>query len=130
MSALAQPEPEAPHRLRLASEILDGEAPPRAMLWFGDGLRRYSVLATWRNAVLDGAGSGGRAIRVAWVLAGLFNSKSGFCHAGDKTIAKMARVHVSHLPATLRGLEDAGLIVRATVMRGSKRERRIWPRLP
>lgn len=109
----------------------DASDPPfRAMNWSGDALRRHSVLATWRGAVFEHAGSGGRAIRVAWTLASLFHRDRGFCHASDRALARLARVDISHLPSALRLLEDKGLILRTTARRGSKVERRIWPRLP
>ena len=131
MTEVENAEEPAPKRGRRAQIVVEEGAVPRfALNWSGDGRRRWDALKMWREAVLETAGNSGRLVSIAWVLATAFDRGTGFCVVTDAKLATWSHVHISHVPGALGRLEDAKLIVRATVMVDGRGSRRIWPRLP
>jgi hypothetical protein len=98
--------------------------PPAALTW-ESAAERNRRLKLWRRAVQIAFGGQSRAIQVAWVLDGLFNTKSGYAHASNPILAKETGLSVRLVQKGLAALEADGAIVRSSFIRDSGQEQRV-----
>jgi hypothetical protein len=102
-------------------------APPGALTWKSSA-ERNRLLRIWRRAVLATFGEQPRCIRVAWVLADSFNTKTGYAYPSNTHLASETALPVNKVQEALLALERGGAIMRTiTVQPGSQRWRAIYP---
>ena len=78
----------------------------------GDATRATAGLRRWRQWVFKRHCKSARVIRVAWVLADLFHSKTGYAYAGDKYIATEAEQSVRQVEKAIATLDQGKAIIR------------------
>jgi hypothetical protein len=90
---------------------------------------RNKLLRPWRLAVSIAFAEQPRCLRIAWVLDGLFNVKTGFCNASNSYLSKVTGLPVSKVQEALARLESDGAICRVTTLptTGGQRWRAIYP---
>jgi hypothetical protein len=121
--AIEEPQPK-PNREFLI--LPEGQVPDGALTW-ASAEQRKRALQSWRQAIFSYFGNSARAIRVAWVLAELFNVKSGFAFASDGYLAKATGLRRNKLADTLTALQQDRAIIRVHVEINGKMQRRIYP---
>ena len=100
-------------------------APPSALTW-DTAAQRNRKLIHWRRAVLTRFDK--RAIAVAWVLADLFNAKTGFAFPTNDYLVKETGLRFNKVQMALAELESDGAIIRVTKVRpGGQKQRVIYP---
>jgi hypothetical protein len=100
-------------------------APPGALTW-RSALERKRVLRVWRRVVLTRFGERPRALRVAWVLEGLFNTKTGHAFPSNEYLRDETGMSVSDVQKGLHDL-DGEVIIRV-VERARNTKRTLWPK--
>jgi hypothetical protein len=103
-------------------------APPGALTW-ASSAERNRLLRLWRRAVFAIFGQQARCVRVACVLMGLFNTKSGYAFPTNEYLAEETNIAVNKVRETLGILESGGAIMRANVTNPatSQMQRVIYP---
>jgi hypothetical protein len=103
-------------------------AAPRGVLTWRSSAERNKLLDLWRLAVFAMFAEQSRCIRLAWVLATLFNAKTGYAFASNGWLAKNTLLRENKLRESLAALEAAGAILRGwrTQTNGQK-QRVIYP---
>jgi hypothetical protein len=103
-------------------------APPGALTW-ASSAERNRLLRLWRRAVFAMFGQQARCVRVACVLMGLFNTKSGYAFPTNEYLAEETNIAVNKVRETLGILESGGAIMRANVTNPatSQMQRVIYP---
>jgi hypothetical protein len=105
----------------------DGRTPDGALTW-ASAEQRKRALQRWRRAILATFGDSSRALRVAWVLADLFNVKSGYAFPSDRHLAEETGLRLNKLQETLTALERDGAILRVhRVQADGRTHRHIYP---
>jgi hypothetical protein len=99
---------------------------PNAITW-RSGAERNRKLRQWRRAMFMHYGQQPRALRVAWVLADLFNIRDGYAFARNSHIAVQAVVTERNVQKTLTMLQKDGAILRRTITVKGQRLRVIYP---
>jgi hypothetical protein len=89
-------------------------APPGALTWASPA-ERNRLLRLWRRAVFAIFGQQARCVRVACVLMGLFNTKSGYAFPTNEYLAEETSIAVNKVREALLILESGGAILRADV---------------
>jgi hypothetical protein len=89
-------------------------APPGALTWASPA-ERNRLLRLWRRAVFAIFGQQARCVRVACVLMGLFNTKSGYAFPTNEYLAEETCIAVNKIREALGILESGGAIMRANV---------------
>jgi hypothetical protein len=98
--------------------------PPSALTWNTPGQKARLIYA-WRKAVGKRFARSARVMHVAWTLEWLL--KDGYAYATDAYLSRETGIPVNKIQEALKALEDAGVIVRASVFVDGKPRRRIWP---
>jgi hypothetical protein len=111
------------------ADRLDGEiaAPPNVLSW-RSAADRNRKLRAWRRTVSMAFGEQPRALRVAWALEQLFNTRTGYAYPSNTYLARETGIAVNRVQEALAVLEAGGAILRAvTVQPGRQRWRAIYP---
>jgi hypothetical protein len=101
-------------------------ATPAGALTWRTAAERNKRLGAWRRAVLTRYGEQTRALRVAWVLEGLFNIKRGYAFPSNEYLADATGMAVSDVQKGLRAL-DCEAIIRV-LKRSRTTKRAVWPK--
>jgi hypothetical protein len=99
-------------------------APPGALTWETPA-QRNKQLRLWGRAVRSVFGEQTRCLRVAWVLADLFNAKTGYAFPTNKCLAEETGIAENKVQEALRDLEQGRAIVRQTIRRDSGQKQRV-----
>ena len=86
--------------------ILNPDVTPTGALTWETPPLRPPAIRRWRRRVFKNFKSL-RVTRVAWVLADLFHSKTGYAYAGDKYIATEAELSVRQVEKAIATLDQA-----------------------
>lgn len=105
--------------------IAPNATPSGAMIW-GTHAERDKAFANWRRALLHRFDATPRVIKVGICVRDL--AGRGYCFAADKWLAEESGVPQAKISDALKVLEDGGAIIRAMVLDGNSRNRRIWLR--
>jgi hypothetical protein len=101
---------------------------PRGVLTWRSPSERNKLLDTWRLAVFAMFGEQSRCIRLAWVLANLFNARTGYAFASNGWLAKNTLIAENKLREALAALEAGGAILRVWIPRpNGEKQRVIYP---
>jgi hypothetical protein len=111
---------------RRTSRILPAEVTPTGALTWETPTERRQALRRWRRMVCQSFNSR-RALRVAWALSDLFNSKSGFAHAGDKYLAAEIGLSMKQVGEALAALDRGKAIIRVHRIVDGRTRRHIYP---
>ena len=106
--------------------ILNPDVTPTGALTWETPPLRPPAIRRWRRRVFKNFKSL-RVTRVAWVLADLFHSKTGYAYAGDKYIATEAELSVRQVEKAIATLDQAKAIIRVHCVIDGKDQRRIYP---
>lgn len=68
-----------------------------------------------------------RALRIAWVLDGLFNARTGYAHPSNPYLAGETGIAINKVRAALAELEAGGAIVRTVTRSRNGTRREIYP---
>jgi hypothetical protein len=98
--------------------------PPGALTW-ESAAERNRRLKLWQRGLFAMFGEQGRTIRLAWVLANLFNTKTGYCYATNTALSEMTMMAPNKVQATMLILEQARAIVRGSITHPSGRKLRV-----
>jgi hypothetical protein len=106
----------------------DTNPAPRGVITWHSPAERNRLLDVWRLAVFAMFAEQPRCIRLAWVLANLFNARTGYAFASNGWLTKNTLLAENKLREALAALEQAGAIQRvwATHADGQK-QRLIFP---
>jgi hypothetical protein len=116
----------SPHvSFRKRREFINLDSTPSCALTWTNPRDKARQLDRWRNAVGRRFARSARVLHVAWNLEWLF--KDGYAFPTDSYLSRKLQVPVNKIQDTLKALEDAGAIYRASVIRQGKALRRIWP---
>jgi len=96
-----------------------------AMAWTTHA-ERDKAFANWRRALLHRFEASPRVIKVGICVRDL--AGRGFCFASDQRLSEESGVPQAKVSDALKALEDGGAIIRAMVLDGNSRNRRIWLR--
>jgi hypothetical protein len=105
--------------------VPDCAAPAGALTW-RTAAERNKRLGAWRRAVLTRYGEQTRALRVAWVLEGLFNTKRGYAFPSNEYLADATGMSVSDVQKGLRALDGEAII--RVLKRSRTTTRAVWPK--
>ena len=106
--------------------ILHPDVRPSGALTWETAVQRRAVLRRWRRWVCQNFNSR-RVLRIAWALYDLFNSKTGFSHAGDRYLATEVDLRVIDVQKGLTTLDRGKAIIRVHCFVDGKLQRRIFP---
>jgi hypothetical protein len=98
---------------------------PRGALTWETAAQRSRKLREWQRGVLATFGEQARAVRLAWVLSNLFNTKTGYCFASNGMLADMTVMAENKVRATRLILEQGRAIVRGSITHANGRKQRI-----
>jgi hypothetical protein len=107
-----------------------GRTKPRSLterLTWATAAERNRKLKPWRRAVLTVFADQPRCLRIAWVLADLFNAKSGYAYASNEYLADETHMAENKARATLGILEAGRAIIRTYVIYNGRKQRVIYP---
>jgi hypothetical protein len=72
-------------------------------------------------------GEQARCVRILWVLADLFNAKTGYAYASNEYLAAETNMAENKARGTLSVLEAGGAIIRTYVVHNGRKQRVIYP---
>jgi hypothetical protein len=112
----------------LKSTQAENRAPFGALTWETPA-QRNKLLKAWQRGVFAIFGEQQvRVIKLCWVLANLFNVKTGYCYATNAKLAEMTLIAENKVQTTLKELEDGRAIVRGWITHpNGQKQRVIYP---
>jgi hypothetical protein len=116
-----------PSNVKIFPPPAHGAAAPRDVLAWHSAAQRNRLLKLWRRQVLAIFGNSTRCIRLAWVLADLFNAKTGYAYPSNPYLAEETRMAQNKVQAALRELELGRAITRGWVTHNGQPQRVIYP---
>jgi hypothetical protein len=108
--------------------ILKHDDVPTAALTWEDASERRRRMENWRQAVFHKHGRSSRAVRVAWVLADLFNTKDGYAFPSNAYLADKTGLPLDKVENALADL-DGSAILRVHRENGGRMQRHIYPKM-
>jgi hypothetical protein len=103
----------------------DTDPAPRGVLTWRSAVERNKLLNLWRLAVFAVFAEQPRCIRLAWVLANLFNIRTGYAYASNGWLAKNTLLQENKMRQALATLESAGAILRTSITHPSGQKQRV-----
>jgi hypothetical protein len=101
-------------------------SPPQTLSW-RSAAERNTKLRALRRAIMTVFSEQTRVLRIAWALEGLFNVKTGYAYPSNSWLAKETGVQENHVQAALLTMEQAGAIIRRTILHNGRQQRVIYP---
>ena len=106
---------------------LSPEVSPEGAATWETPQQRRQVLHYWRRGVSKRHARRARALRVAWALADLFNTTTGYAFPGDRRLSRETGLSMRETQRGLTDLDKAGDIIRVHCVVDGKFERRVFP---